>query len=398
MSALKYWIWLCQRKGLRSQTRLGLLEHFAAPEDIYCADPGELLLSPEMTREQAELLADKDLSAAERVLESCAKAGISLLTMQDAAYPDRLRNIYDPPCLLYCRGRLPAMDEEAAVAAVGTRRATPYGIRAAERLGFELAAGGAAVVTGMARGIDSAAAKGALRGGGTVVGVLGNGPDVIYPPENRELYEDVAAAGALISEYAPGTEPAGNHFPVRNRILSGLCLATLVVEAPERSGALITAQTALEQGRDVYAVPGPIDAPMSRGCNDLIRQGAGLVTRGWDILQDYAGRWPEKLREDGGAYRKKPDPGTREPGESREPPQKVPRTLSLSSKEGAALTDDQTAILRALTDEPMLTDDLIERTQIPARRVSSALTMLELDSYVLQSAGKRYARNVVLSE
>jgi DNA processing protein len=226
--------------------------------------------------------------------------------------------------------------------------------------------------------------------------VLGGGIDVVYPPENRYLYEDVASAGALISEYPPGTEPLPGHFPVRNRILSGLSLAALVVEAPEKSGALITAEIALEQGRDVYAVPGPIDAPMSAGCNRLIRDGAGLVTCGWDVLRDYAGRFPARLHgpED---YREKPGPAGEEP-EPDTPAKKLPALLSRSSREGAALTDDQLLLLETLTDEPALVDDLIQGTQIPARRVLSALTMLEIDGYVLQSAGKRYARNVVLTE
>lgn len=186
---------------------------------------------------------------------------------------------------------------------VGTRDCTPYGVSCAEKLGHGLAAGGAVVVSGLARGIDSAALRGALRAGGTVAAVLGNGTDVIYPPENQYLYEDVAAAGALVSEYPPGTPPDGRHFPVRNRILSGLSLAALVVEAPERSGALITAGTALEQGRDVFAVPGPIDAPASVGCNRLIRDGAGLASDAWDILREYEARFPDKLRRGGDAGR-----------------------------------------------------------------------------------------------
>lgn len=397
MAALKYWLWMSELRGLRNQVRLGLLEHFGSPEDVFCADPDEILLSEGITREQATLLADKRLDAAEKILADCQRLNLRILTMQDADYPDRLKNIYDPPCLLYCRGHLPALDEEAAVAVVGTRTASPYGIREAERLGYELAAGGAVVVTGLARGIDAAAARGALRGGGKVVGVLGNGIDVTYPYESRELYEDVPASGALLSEYAPGTKPVGGHFPIRNRILSGLSAAVLVVEAPEKSGALITAETALEQGRDVYAVPGPIDAEMSRGCNRLIREGAGLVTGGWDILRDYADRYPGKLKETG-AYREKPKTaGYAAREKSREPPKKVPDTLSLS-RSGAELTDDQIKILKALTDEPMQVDDLIELTRIPARRILSALTMLEIDHYVLQSAGKRYTRNVTLSE
>lgn len=394
---LKYWLWLAELPGLRGQTRFSLLDHFGTPENLYFADSGEILLTQDMTRTQAQALNDKRLDHAEQILEDCQRLGIRILTLQDADYPTRLKNIYNPPCLLYMRGRLPVVDEETAVAVVGTRTATPYGIRCAEKLGYELAAAGAMVVTGLAKGIDSAAARGALRAGGVTIGVLGNGLDVVYPPENQYLYEDVTAAGVLISEYPPGTEPAGSHFPVRNRILSGLSVAALVVEAPERSGALITAETALEQGRDVYAVPGPIDAPMSRGCNRLIREGAGLVSDGWDILRDYTEQYPGKLRPECARQEISRVPGYQEREKQKEPPKKVPDTLSLS-RDGAELTDDQILILRALTDEPMLVDDLIEATQIPARRVLSALTMLEIDHYVLQSSGKRYARNVVLSE
>ena len=394
---LKYWLWLSELPGLRRQTRLALLEHFGSPEDIYYADPEEVLLTDGITREQASCLENRDLRRAEEVLAAVDRLGLRILTMQDADYPTRLRNIYDPPCLLYVRGRLPLMDEEAAVAVVGTREATPYGITCAGKIGGQLAAGGAVVVTGLARGIDSEAARGALRSGGGVVGVLGCGVDVVYPQENRWLYDDVAACGALISEYPPGTRPDKRHFPVRNRILSGLSLAVVVVEAPERSGALITAETALEQGRDVFAVPGPIDAPNSRGCNRLIRDGAGLVGDGWDVLREYAARYPDKLRPDPARREPPKVPGHQSREERPEPAKKLPDLLSLSG-EGSGLTDDQISILRTLTDEPMLVDDLIEATQLPARRVLSALTMLEIENYVLQSPGKRYARNVVLSE
>ena len=296
MSMLKYWLWLAQCRGLTNQTRLALLEHFLTPEAVYYADPGEVLLTDGMTREQAEALENKDLREADRILGDCDRLNLRILTLGDAEYPVRLRSIYDPPCVLYLRGRLPAMDEEAAVAVVGTRAATPYGLRSAEQMGYGLAAAGAVVVTGLARGIDSAAAQGALRAGGPVVGVLGCGIDVIYPRENRWLYEDVSAAGALISEYPPGTEPSARHFPVRNRIMSGLSVAVLVVEAPPHSGALITAGAALEQGRDVFAIPGQIDAEGSWGCNRLIREGAGLAAEPWDILREYAELFPGKLK------------------------------------------------------------------------------------------------------
>ena len=394
MSTLKYWLWLTELPGLTNQTRLALLRHFPTPEDVYYADPEEVLLTEGITREQAVLLEDKDCSGADRILADCQRLDLDLLTIQDAGYPNRLRNIYDPPCLLYVRGRLPAFDDEASVAVVGTRSCTPYGISSAEKLGYGLAAGGAVVVSGLARGVDSAALRGALRAGGTVTAVLGNGLDVVYPPENQYLYEDVAAAGALISEYPPGTPPEAKHFPVRNRIMSGLCLATLVVEAPARSGALITAGTALEQGRDVFAVPGPIDAPASVGCNRLIRDGAGLVSDAWDILGEYEPRFPDKLRREGA--RETPAVLGYQARQKTEP-KPVPPSVSLSHND-YSLTDDQICLLRALTEEPMLVDDLIELTDIPTRRVLSALTVLEIEHLVTQHSGKRYARAVNLTE
>lgn len=394
MSALKYWLWLTELPGLTNQTRLALLRHFPTPEDVYYADPEEVLLTEDITREQAKLLEDKDCSGADRILADCQQLDLDLLTIQDAGYPNRLRNIYDPPCLLYVRGRLPAFDDEASIAVVGTRDCTPYGVSCAEKLGYGLAAGGAVVVSGLARGVDSAALRGALRAGGTVTAVLGNGLDVVYPPENQYLYEDVAAAGALISEYPPGTPPEAKHFPVRNRIMSGLCLGTLVVEAPARSGALITAGTALEQGRDVFAVPGPIDAPASVGCNRLIRDGAGLVSDAWDILGEYEPRFPDKLRREGA--RETPAVLGYQARQKTEP-KPVPPSVSLSHND-YSLTDDQICLLRALTEEPMLVDDLIELTDIPTRRVLSALTVLEIEHLVTQHSGKRYARAVNLTE
>lgn len=394
MSALKFWIWLTELKGLSSQTRLALLRHFGTPEDVFYADAGEILLTEGIARDQAALLENRDLSAADKILADCQRLGIDLLTMQDAAYPGRLKNIYGPPCLLYVKGRLPVFDEELAVAVVGTRDCTPYGVACAEKLGYGLTCGGAVVVSGLAKGIDAAATRGALRAGGVTVGVVGNGLDIRYPYESGYLYEDVAAAGALLSEYPPGARPAKAHFPARNRILSGLSAATLVVEAPERSGALITAGTAMEQGREVFAVPGPIDAPASAGCNRLIQDGAGLVTDAWDILEGYAERFPDKLR--GDRARELPQVLGYQARQKAEEPRPVPPSVSLS---GLGLTDDQIALLRALDDqEPALVDDLIDATGIPTRRVLSAMTLLELENLVVQHSGKRYTRAVTLTE
>ena len=401
---LKYWVWLAELPGLKGPERLALLRHFGSPEDVFFADREELLLTEDLPPARAELARNHDLSEADRILADCQRLGQRILTLQDAEYPQRLRNIFDPPLLLYARGRMPVMDEEAAVAVVGTRDCTPYGTACGERLGRELAVSGAVVVTGLARGVDSAAARGALRAGGTVVGVTGGGLDVVYPPENGALYDDVAAAGVLLSEYPPGSPPDKAHFPVRNRIMSGLSVAALGVEAPERSGALITARLALEQGREVYAVPGPIDAPDSVGCNRLIRDGAGLAAEGWDVLRDFQERFPEKLRPAKNLPPWTPLPTRRRAApEPRRRPEAVPeraeagtasRTVSPSG-----LTDDQMALLRALDlENPIQVDDLIQSTGIPARRVSSALTMLEIDGMVCQHDGKRYTRTVTLAE
>ena len=280
------------------------------------------------------------------------------------------------------------------MAVVGTRGCTPYGVACAERLGYGLASAGAVVVSGLARGIDAAASRGALLAGGIAVGVAGCGLDVYYPAENRGLYEDIAAAGALLSEYPPGARPDGRHFPVRNRILSGLSVATLVVEAPERSGALITAGTALEQGRDVFAVPGPIDAPASAGCNRLIQEGAGLVTEAWDLLREYAERFPAKLHRE--EAREIPRTLGYQARQKKEEPRLVPPSASAAE---LGLTDDQIVLLRLLdAEEPALVDDLIEQSGIPTRRVLSALTVLEVDDLIRQHSGKRYTRIVSLKE
>ncbi len=404
MAALKYWVWLTTLPGLGQRTKLQLLEHFASPEEIYFAPEEELLLAEGVTKAQCALLADKSLDRAEKVLEDCAKDGQFLLTMDDAAYPARLRNIYDPPLLLYGKGSLPLFDEEVAVTVVGTRSCTPYGVKAASELGYELAKQGALLVSGMAKGIDGEALRGALRAGGFTAAVLGGGADVVYPAANRRLYEDIAATGVILSEYPPGTEPRGEHFPVRNRLLSALSVATLVVEAPERSGALITAATALEQGREVFAVPGPFDAPMSRGCNGLIREGAGLVCEAWDVLSFYESRYPHKLR----LLRAKLPPLPKgapetESGEPAKPVEEAPPAPALPvldiSQDPGGLTDDQIAVLSVLhTDIPTLTDDAAILADLPVRRVLSALTVLEIDGYVCRQGARSFLRTVELKK
>ena len=395
MAALKYWIWLTTVPGLTNRSRLQLLAHFSSPEDVYYADTEEAMTAG-LSREQANRLADRSLERSETILADCAKKELFVLTMDDAAYPARLRNIFDPPVLLYGKGAMPLFDEEAAVAVVGTRGATPYGIHSAEELSYEMAKDGALIVSGMARGIDAAAHRGALRAGGFTAAVLGCGVDIAYPEPNRRLYEDIAATGVILSEYAPGTTPEGWRFPARNRIISGLIVATLVVEAPERSGALITARTALDQGRDVFAVPGPIDAPESRGCNQLIRSGAGLVARAWDLLEEYEYRFPHRLHAAAGKMPPPPEETTEVvPGEA----EKVETLPTMTREQLRGLTEDQLRVMRALSaDRPMLTDELAEEIQIPVRRVLASLTILEIDGFVRQSGARCFVRTAELPQ
>lgn len=399
MAALTYWLWLTGLRGVGGRQKLALLDHFGDPESVYFADGGEYLLVEGMTRSAAQALEEKSLEQADRILGDCQAMGLRLVTLRDAEYPNRLRNIYDPPLLLYVQGRLPLFDDEVAIAMVGSRSASLYAQQAAERLAYQLTDQGALVVSGLARGGDAAAHRGALRAGGVTAAVIGGGHDVIYPPENRPLYEDIAVRGAILSEYPPGTPHDGRHFPVRNRIISGLSLATVVIEAPERSGALITADRALDQGRDVFVIPGQMGDPACAGSNRLIRDGAGLITCAWDILSHYEGQYPHKIRPRSGEEPRRfglCEPSRPQPEEAPEPPaQPALPVLDISGDHG--LTDDQIRIVKALQGRTMQVDDVIDQTQIPARRVLSALTMLEIDQIVTQESGKRFALAVTLA-
>ena len=408
MSVLRHWLWLSTRGPVPGMYAARILARFGTPEAAFFAGKADYDQIPDLPRSVREALLDKSLTEADDILARCDSLGIRILTLQDTDYPQRLRQLDTAPCVLYVKGRLPLMDEEAAVTVVGARRASPYGVKTAGAFGLGLARQGALVVSGSAVGVDTAALKGALRGGGKVVSVLGNGIDVIYPRENRDLYDDVAAAGALVSEYPPGTQPAPDHFPVRNRLLAGLSLGVLVVEGAARSGALITARWALEQDRDVFAVPGPIGAELSKGPNSLIRRGeARLVTDVFDILSEYEDLFPAKLRprvplsERAARDRltgiaAKPE---KTPPPAPEAPAEKPRLVIDRRADPEALTDDEAALLRALQgDRACTADDLVEQTGIPARRVLSALTMLQVRQLAGQAPGGRFTTQVILKE
>ncbi len=394
VSALQYWIWLSSRTGVTAAERQRLMVAFGSPERVYFADEEELR-PLDLSEKAKAALSDRSLKEAEEILAACDRIGCRAVTLQDAEYPRRLRQIFDPPLLLYVTGRALRFDDEAVIAVVGSRDASPYGLWCAKTMGYQLASRGAVVLSGLARGIDSTAMTAALQAGGTAVGVLGCGPDVIYPAGNRPLYEDVASRGCLLTEYPPGTPPLGEHFPRRNRIMSGLSLGVLVVEASERSGALITARHALEQGRDVFALPANIDAPKAQGGNGLIRDGeAELVTGAEDILQRYVPQFRGKLR-----YRPSgsqsaedlPEPKlTEEKPKSAQPapaPERDEIETVPASKQKTMFSDDEMAILRCLEREPLQSDDIIAVTGLPARRALSALTVLELRGMLRQREG-----------
>ena len=410
MSALKYWLWLTTRKGLGADGAMTVLDCFQTPERAYFADREEYEQLP-LRPSQREGLNDKSLSVPDRILADCQRLNLRIMTLTDADYPERLRQISDPPLVLYIRGKVFNFDEEAAIGVVGARQPTQYGESCAAKFGLELAAGGALVVSGIAEGLDACAIRGALKAGGPVVSVLAGGVDVPFPSRHRFLYEDVAAAGALISEYPPGTYHVGHHFPRRNRILSGLCLGVLAVECRAYGGTMSTVNHALEQDRDVFAIPGALDAPMSEGTNLLIRQGARLVTCGRDILEEYWDRFPEKLKrsmpmtpeaaaerlED---VRKAQTSDPKEPNENRPPaqPEKKGREKVPIGEQQTRFTDDERAVLHALGDKSRTVDELVDLTQLPARRVLSALTMLQLESAAEEKPGKRFEACVELEE
>ena len=292
---LIHWLWFATRTGMGDKMKRVLLSHFEDPEEVYFAPELEFERFEDLSGSAVESMMDKDLTPCEEILQTCQDKGIHILTFRDAAYPNRLRNIPDPPMVLYYKGTLPVFDELPVIGVVGTRKASAYGLTAAKRLGYQIAACGGTVVSGMATGIDGVAMKGALTAGGRVVGVLGCGADVIYPHSNRWLYADAEKYGCLLTEFPPGTAPLGRNFPRRNRIISGLSCGVLVVEAPEKSGALITARLSADQGRDVFVVPANIDVESAMGSNALLRDGAIPVSSGWDILSEYRYEFPGKV-------------------------------------------------------------------------------------------------------
>ena len=359
-SSIKYWIWLSSLVQITPRRKIGLLDYFGDPALIWESTEAELRSSNLCTSKTLAALLDRQARKdAVKHMEEVFKCDAEVITIKDGRYPEILKNIPDPPAVLYCRGKLEK--DAVCVSVVGSRRATPYGLETARRLSRELAENGITVVSGMARGIDSKAHCGALEGGGRTIAVLGCGLDIVYPPENKELMENICRSGAAISEYVPGTPPLQFNFPARNRIISGLSRGVAVVEANDRSGSLITAEFALEQGRDVYAVPGNINSANSAGTNKLLKDGAKIVTNGGDILEELKMEYNFKY-----AYTKK---------------RKLPDAL---------LQGDEKTIAQKLLGGPAHIDVIARDCGISVQLAGSVLVMLELSGFVEQLPGKFY--------
>ena len=408
---LIHWVWFATRTGMGDRMKTVLLSHFEDPEAIYFAPELEFEQFEDLSPAAVESMMDKDLIPCEEILEQCQQKKLHILTFQDAAYPARLKNISDPPMVLYYKGTIPAFDELPVIGVVGTRRASVYGLTTAKRLGYQIAACGGTVVSGLATGIDGVAMKGALTAGGTVVGVLGCGADVVYPASNRWLYADVEKYGCLLTEFPPGTPPIGRNFPRRNRIISGLSCGVLVVEAPEKSGALITARLSADQGRDVFVVPANIDVETAKGSNALMRDGAIPVSSGWDILSEYQYQFPGKVRRKqtavtltanaGELSRERDEPAKvaqepRKPREKKEKKSLFRKKVIDKSEESAysdlkktqtVLTEQEQTIVELLSGGQRLADDVIAESGRAPGEILASLTILEVRGLVRRLPG-----------
>ena len=361
----KAWLRLAATPGMGPSQVEGLLGTLGRPDEIVGA-PASRLRSAGLDEKTAIALGRVDDAIIERAAAWIGQADDHhLVPLDDARYPERLRQIQDPPLVLFVRGE-PGILGEPGLAVVGSRNPSPAGVDNAHEFACYLSRCGLVITSGLAAGIDAAAHRGALQGGSPTVAVLGSGPDRTYPAANASLADSIAAHGALVSEFFPGSPPKRDHFPRRNRIISGLSLGVLVVEAGLRSGSLISARLAGEQGREVFAIPGRIHNPMARGCHRLIKQGAKLVECAQDVFAELAGLIDL---------------------EERPPPAR-----DTEEDDPADLSAEQQDLLAACGHDPVTVDQLVGRTQLTSAEVSSMLLILELQGFVESGPGGRYTR------
>ena len=390
-----YWIWLQQAVGAGARTD-EILTAFPTARALYESDGMTRRVSGVFTARQIEKLERTKLDDARRILSRCEKGGQTVLTPEDADYPAALRSLTDAPLALYVKGDLSCLRDRLAIAVVGSRRASMYSLDVARRLCRDLSRAGAVIVSGCALGVDSAAHTGAIYGGGKTVGVLGCGIDARYLMQNEALREEVAKHGALVTEYAPGTEARAAHFPLRNRIISGLSSGVLVIEAGEKSGSLITARLAAEQGRDVFGVPGDLTSLDYTGVNRLIRDGAKPVFSARDVLAEYMWVYDDLALEQLEQQPLRPSMPPISPGEAKHPEtaasEETQQTAEkpLRRKADETLSPDAKTVYAVFQGEALYTDDLVRATGFEPNRVFTALTELEIFGYIRMIEGKRY--------
>ena len=378
-----FWVWIQHALGAGSSKQNRIFENFRSLADFYSTGMQGWLLEGFFTSKELEKFNSFSPADASALIEYCEKIGQQVVTPECDTYPEPLRHIHNPPCALYVKGTLPDFSTVPAISIVGTRKATATGICAARSFAFELAGQGVVVVSGGALGIDTAAHKGALQANGKTVCVLGCGIDFNYLMGNAPLRAAIANSGAVISEYPPGTQAINSNFPIRNRIISGLTLGTLVVEAAGKSGSLITADYALEQGRDVFAVPAGIYSPVSQGVNNLIKNGAKPVSNAGEILEEYLGRFPDKISLD--------DVSTNVIVHDE-------ITLDAQTQKTAAepllvgnYSADAVTLYANLTALPRHISELAALTNISIPRLLMAVTELELAEKISSHSGRRYS-------
>jgi DNA processing protein len=366
MDELHDWLELSLVPGIGPKSFFRLLDHFGAARNALDAPESALRKIPDLAASAIQSLINSQKDQVDQALKLIEQHKVSVIPFHDAAYPKRLRQIPDPPPLLYVKGELRPEDANA-VSIVGTRRATQYGKMAAAKLAGDLARLGVTVVSGLAYGIDAAAHKGALEAGGRTIAVLGCGVDVVYPKANEKLYEQIPGSGAIISELPMGTQPDAGFFPMRNRIVSGISLGALVIEAPLKSGALITSRFAMEHGREVFAVPGSIFSPYNEGCHKLIKDGAKLVENVYDILSEI------ERNIEGSAQ-----------GEQAWPEPERPKEASLSA--------DEKKVFNFLSMVPAHIDEVGDECGLTASKTAASLMTLEIKGLVQQLSGKMFIR------
>lgn len=373
---LEYWVAISLIEGLGVRGAHRLISQFGSPQAAYMASLTELEGSGLASGVCQAVFTQSGLKEAEREIEEARKNDCQLLPFSSEAYPPLLREIADPPLYLYVRGNLKVLSEYA-LAVVGSRRPSAYGLQVARRLSRDLAERNLVITSGLARGIDSAAHHGALEAKGKTVAVQGRGMDAIYPAENKRLAEKIAESGAVISEFPLGTGPTPENFPIRNRIISGLCLGVMIVEASEYSGSLITARLATEQNREVFAVPGNITTAQSFGPNHLIKQGAKLVDQWMDIIEEF----PPEVRMQ-----------LLPPGEASEEKQPTAGAGTLFEE---SLTHEQKTVFEALrVDEALFVDAILNTVPLTQSQVLQTLLELEMSGLIRQLPGKNFIRKL----